>query len=613
VALLAVAGVWCVDYLPTHDGPQHIFSVHAASRLDDPATGWGRFLEPGLPLTNHGFALVFGPFDRVLPWRTATRIALTALVLTWCAGALLLARALHPARLWLGVVLAAGAFQWSFYMGLFSFHLATGLALLTLALAVASPGTSWLRGAMLAGLLLVVALAHVAAAALAGAFLVAFEVARAPAGGRRRALGRAALLGAPAALLAAALLAPGLGGFERANAAGGEAWSPQRAPLWTLGSCFFAGPAWRAWPATLLAAAAPFGWLALRRRPRATPEDCALVVVGAVLLLGAALLPLHLPAWDFFSVRLLPLAVAGLLLSWPFEALAARPRRALGAALAGFAAASALWPLAYNRELAARAAPALAGLDAPLRRDGPRLPIVLDPYLGRPLDDSRARVPYAVPLLNLGQLYAMAQGGIAPFTFAHSRALHAVVWRPEARRSFPPVVDRRYAIDLAKPAFRDDAGLRAAVTTYLAGIGTHYQDVILWGRPEDAERLERLGFVAEVHRGGLLIARFRGCPLTVTFPHDALPPTDARIELGWLPAWHVTHRYRIDRRFQDASGDLALPLENPPCGGAWLRLASDSAPAGSLRCEGADAEGRLLIPSTVATPVVECRLQPPHA
>lgn len=98
VALLALASLWSVDYLPTHDGPQHIFGVHASQRLDDPATGYGRFLEPNLPITGHGFALVFAPFDYWLPWRTATRLALSCLVLAWCGGAFCLARAVQPQR-----------------------------------------------------------------------------------------------------------------------------------------------------------------------------------------------------------------------------------------------------------------------------------------------------------------------------------------------------------------------------------------------------------------------------------------------------------------------------------------------------------------------------------
>jgi hypothetical protein len=608
VTLLALASIWTLDYLPTHDGPQHVFGVHAASRLDDLATGWGRFLEPGLPLTSHGFALAFGPFDRVLPWRSALRVALSLLVLTWCAGALALARAVHPERAWLGVVLAAGAFQWSLYMGLFSFHLATGFGLLVLAAALAAPRPSPGRRALLAGLLLVQALLHVFPAVLTGFALAVLALSRARPRRRLRALADVAWLGAPAACVALGMVWVGLAPLERANAGTALDWQAQRPALWTLARCFFAGPGWRAWPPTLLAAAAPLAALAASRRGGPGAADRALLTAGTLLLLTGLAAPLHLRAWDFFSVRFVPTAVACLLVALPFERLpAGGARRAAGAALGLFALAASGWAYAYNRDLAARAADALAALDLPLHRDGPRLPVVLDPYLGRPLDDAQALVPYAVPLLNLGQLYATAQGGLTPYTFALSWQMHPVVMRKEEQQRFPQQVDRKYAAELARPGRQHDTELRRAIVVYLGAMGSHYQDVILWGRPEDARVLLELGYEADFQRGGLLLARFRGCPLTLTFPPEALPPRGTRIELGWLPAWHVTHRYRIDPRRREADGSLTLPLETPPCGGVWLRLASEAGAADALECAGADVQGRLLIPSTRATPVVECR------
>lgn len=613
VALVALVALWSVDYLPTHDGPQHIFTIHAANHLEDAARGYGRFVEPRLPLTNQGFALFFGPLDRFLPWRTATRLALSGILLVWCAGAFLLARVVHPQRVWLGVALAGGAFQWSLYMGLFSFHVATGFGLLVLAVALGPEASSPRRRALVAALLLVQAILHVVPAVLTGAVLMTIELSRAGAGERGRALLRTLVTGAPASLIVLGLAIAGVTSLEQANAGLDPEWSARRPPLWTLAGCFFSGPAWRAWPPTLLALAAPLTGLVARRRGGLRPEDRALLVAGSALLAAAVLAPLHLRGWDFFSVRFVPLGVTCLLLAWPLERLAATPKRVAAAGLTGFALASTAWALAYNRDLAARAGDALAGLDAGLVRDGPRMPIVLDPYLGRPLADAEAVVPYAVPLLNLGQLYATEQGGFPPYTFALAGQIHPVVWRPEARAAYPQVVDRRYALELARRRGRDETALRRAMLTFLAGVGAHYQDVILWGEPADADLLERLGFEPEFRRGGLLIARFRGCPLTLRFPADAPPPSEVTVELGWLPAWHVTHRYRLDPtapRFRDDSGDLAFPLAKPPCGGAWLRLSASGPDAPALHCEGSDAKGRLLVPSTRATPVVECRLRP---
>jgi hypothetical protein len=604
LALLILASIWSVDYLPTHDGPQHIFSIHAANHLDTPETGWSRWLRPAFPLTSHGFELFFAPLDAWLPWPTALRATLTLMTLLWAGGAFWFVHAVRPQRSWLGVLLAGAAFQWSLYMGLFPFYAATAFGLVVLALAFGAPRWNARRRWLLAALLFLQALMHVVPAMLTGGMVTVLALVRAASGERLRELGRSALLGAPAAAVAVGLAWVGLGTLGDFNERNASEWSFALPGWWTLGKCFLAGPAWRAWPLTLLAAAAPAVALA-RRRGRLRNEDRALLLAGIPLLLGSALLPLDLRAWDLFSMRFLPLAVCALVATLPVEDIASvRGRRVCAAALAAFALASSGWALAYNRDLAARSRDALAGLDAPLERDGPRLPIVLDPYLGRPLDERRALVPYALPLLNLGPLYAASQGGVAAYGFIGNPHLHHVVLRAETRAAFPPAPDRKYAAELAAPGQVGDEALRGAILAYVAAHGADYQDVILWGTPEDAQHLLELGFAADWQRGGLLLARFRGCPLTVRFPAGSPVKGSTVVELGWHPAWHVTHRYALGGARREADGSLTLPLRQTPCGAVWLRFQD-----GGRVCEGADAEGRLLVASTTATPEVECRVQ----
>jgi hypothetical protein len=595
-----LAALWCVDYLPTQDGPQHVFSAYAAHRLADPERGYGRFLERASPVTNLGFATLYGALEPLLPWRRALAAALGVQVALWSAGAFALARALAPGRAWLGVALSAAALQWSLYMGLFSFHLATGLGLVVLPVAVAPPRWTSRRALLLSALLLLQALCHVVAALATGGALAALALFRAPPGGRLRALARVAAIGAPAACVALALARVGLETLGDLNqGTTGPVLRPGPAPWWALGKCLASGPAWRAWPLTLLALASPVVALALRARR--SPEDRALLVAGTALVAAAAALPLHVRAWDFFSVRFLPLGVACLVVALPFERLAPAAQRAAAAALAAFAFAATGWAALYHRELSARAGDALAGLDAPLARSGPRLPIVLDPYLGRPLDDARARVPYAVPLLNLGALYAVAQGGVPPYGFYVNPHLHGVVLREGVRERYPHVVDRRYAVELARPERAADTALRRAVVAYAAGHGAAYQDVILFGRPDDVEWLLSLGFAAEFRRGGLAVARFEGCPLTVAFPPGSNVRGRTVVEMGWYPAWHATRRYAVGGGRRGGDGAIRLPLRETPCGALWLRLDD-----GGRACEGADAQGRLLVASPRETPVVEC-------
>jgi hypothetical protein len=610
VTLLAIGSVWSIDYLPTHDGPQHIYALHAAQHLDDAATGYGRFLEPNIPITSHGFELVFTPFDAWLPWRTATQMALSCLLLAWCVGTFWLARAVEPRRAWIGVVLAALAFQWDLYMGMFSYYLATALGLCILAIALAAEPWSRARRMAVAGLLLVQALMHVMAAAITGGVLLTLALLRAPRAGRARALVRICATGLPASGVALAMLVAGFDGMARASAGATPDWHWTRPPLWSLASCFAGGPAWRSGLPLLLAITAPWAAWRVGGRHAFGPRERALLVAGSIGLGLAALTPLHLPAWNFFSMRFLPASICCLALLWPLERLAGERARAVASlALAVAALASTVWALDYNQRLAAHTRDALAGLDVALPRDGARLPIIFEPFYESPLEPQRAAIPYFVPLANLGQLYATAQGGYVPNSFALSWQIHPVLLRADARRHFPPTVDRSYAFDLAKPGLASDDVLRAAITAYLGAIGTRYQDVIVWGRPEDGDRLIEMGYEPDFRRGGLLLAHFRGCPLSLRFPPETPPPPHTQIELGWLPAWHVTHRYAVDKAPPDARGARTLALVGPPCTGVFVSLSQPKDGSAGLECAGADAEGRLIVASVRETPRVECRLR----
>jgi hypothetical protein len=591
-----------VAYLPTHDGPQHIYTIHAANHLDASGTGWSDWFEPNLPLSNYGFTVIFSPLDLWLPWQVATRLALTLMAVAWALGAFFFVRAVQPERSWLGVALGAAALQWSLYMGFFSFYAASAFGLFVLAFAFARDSSSARVRFALAALLFLQALMHVMAALLTGLVVATLLGFRAAPGRRLRELFYTAGIGAPAAAVAFAVLWVQSSGADL-PAEEIESFALERRPWWTLGKCLLGGPAWRAWPLTGLAAVALFATLALRRFALRV-EDRALFVAGGAFLAAAALLPLHLPSWHFFSVRFLALGVCALVASLPVERICTRAGRVgLATALAAFAFASTAWALQYNRELAARSEAALAGLAVDLQRDGARLPIVLDPLLGRPFDDAQAAMPYAVPLLNLGKLYAVAQGGFVPFAFVSNPALHPLLLRDEARGDVPVEADPRIAVALADPQRARDLALRETVTVSMAARGSRSQDVILWGRPEDADHLLWLGFAPDWRRGGLAIARFEGCPLRIRFaPSSALGVADV-LTLGWYPARDVTHRYDLSRAQRAPDGARVL-LVRQSCGGVWLGFERED-----IACAGADSEGRLVVREVRATPEVECRVE----
>lgn len=602
-ALLAVAA-GSVEYLPTHDGPQHVFVVHVANHFDTPGTGWSDWLEPNLPITNHGFAAVFGPLDAWLPWPIALRIALVVMTLAWAVGAWLLVRSIRPGRGWLGLALAAAAFQWTLYMGFFSFYLASAFGLFVLAYACGRPLDDVRSRLVLALLLLIQAFLHVMTAALTGVVLVVLFWMRAAPRQSLRALSTAALLGLPAFGVAAATLWVRLAetGSLELSAGAGSVFAPMEStPWWALGKCFMAGPVWRAWPLTLLAIAA--GVLAWRRQSELSAEEKALAVSGGLLLLAAAVMPLHVPSWEFFSVRFLPLSVCALVATLPLERVRIPAvRRGCVISLCLFAFAATGWAAHYNRELFRRSRPALAGLEAGITRAGWRLTIVLDPLLGRAYDNAEALVPFAAPLLNLGKLYATEQGGIPSFVFAFDRATNAIRVRPERVGKVPIAASPGYSDPILDPERGGGRSMRQAVTAYLAARATHFEDVIVYGRPEDTDYLLSLGFEVDWRHDGLALLHFVGCPLSIRFPPGSDPGARALIELGWLPALSATHQYWLHGAVRDEDGSLTLTVRQS-CGGTWLRVDPKTG-----TCEGADEEGRLRIPPGGEHRVVECRL-----
>jgi hypothetical protein len=332
-------------------------------------------------------------------------------------------------------------------------------------------------------------------------------------------------------------------------------------------------------------------------------------------LIAAVALPLDLRAWDFFSVRFIPMGVCCLVAAIPLERVtAASWKRALVGALLLYATAGMLWALHYNRELDERSEDALSGLQADLPRNGPRLPIVLDPQLGRPYQDREADMPYSLPLWNLGQLYATSQGGLVPHVFAVNERIHHVVYREGWEESYPssPARIRTGGLELEKPEYRGDVNRRSALTTYAGIFGTAYQDIILWGRPEDGDLLINRGYVPEWRQGGLVIARFEGCPLALTLPASVGREGAIVVEMGWYPLWDGARRFRVSTT-TELREPVVIPLDHAPCGAVWLRVSLDAGagrepPADVRFCEGSDSEGRLVVPSTRATPVVHCAL-----
>ncbi|APR78459.1 Hypothetical protein A7982_03806 [Minicystis rosea] len=612
-SLGVIASLWIVDYLPTHDGPQHVFLGHLSNHFDDPGAGYAAWLERGHPRTALGFNVLFAAFEKFAGWRTALKLTLTLTALAWGFGHVALSRALHPQRAALGLVGFATAISWSMYMGFFSFTLSVAVGLTTLAVAAGAWPWTPKRRLAVAALLSVQAVAHIFAAELTGLVLL-LMVALAPrppevaperaAPARAKELGLLALMGLPALIIAAGAANP----ESRASE-----WLSLADRFTVLPRMLLPGPLFRAWPPLLLGLAG-LAVVAARVR-RAASSHVELAVAGASLLFLACAFfaPLHLAAWEFFAPRFLPFACLLGAALIPLERLDAARRRAVIAGLAGLAAMSLVWAARTAVALRARVDDALSGLSAPLDRKGPRLVVPMDPFAGLAVrgDEAHAEIPYYAPLFNLGALYAVAQGGVPSYTFVTNPQLHSFVFSAAGKERYPELYD---PADLRDPRVASDPAVRAALMTFLAAVGTPFADVVVHGRPEDGDLLADRGYVTDYRRGGLFIGRFEGCPVTIEVVTPSPRPAAVFVEYGIDPLPRAIDHTVLPPE-PTASGEHAvgkLVPRAPLCGPSWLRATLDvdrsGGPSkGDRFCDGADAKGRVhLLPKRGQT--ITCRI-----
>ena len=496
-----VAALLAVDFLPTTDGPQHVLEGWLDGHYGLPGAPYADYLEQTTPVTGRGFVAVFVPLERLLGWRLAHQLTLAAAALGLAWGFAALVLAIRPARRWLALLGFVPALGWPLYMGFVSYQLGTGLGFYTLAVAAGRPKWRPVDRVTLSLLLLLQAVIHLFTAQATGLALVLLVLARP---GRRLAeLGRLALVGAPALVVLLLVLAD-LAAFDEPGTPQ-TTWLPAWAALAPTLRTFAAGPPWRAWPMALLAAGGLVG--AGARWRELTPSERGLALISAVSLALSATLPFHLHAWQYLSPRFLPLALLPAIALLPVERAPAA-RAPLALALAAYAAAALVWATGHHRRLRATCDEALSGLEAPLRRSGPRLPLILDPLAGGRYGMFEGEVPLVEPLRHLGALYVVAQGGMQPYVFASSRRLHGYLAR-EGKTPFPAVPPSslwyRFAVGDASRA----PEVRRALLRALAQAGRGYEDVILYGRPEDADALLAEGYDQDYRNGGLLIARPR--------------------------------------------------------------------------------------------------------
>lgn len=574
---LLVAGVLSVlvglavglpDYLPTNDGPEHVFGSHALRHLDDPAFGYGRYLRPGTTFSQMGFDQLFGFLDGLLGWRSGLRVCLVVMTLVWAWGVVALAAAVFQGkRRWLGLMGFAAAIHWQLYMGLFPFYLssAVGFYLLALFFWRTEWNLTW-RLVLSAGLA-AQALIHPVPAMCTGVVWLVVTLWRAP-GARLRELAYLVALGVPAALVASWSL----------GSHGGRTLTvilPLADRLTLAVTAFVSGPLWRSLTLPLCALSAAIVAV-LGKAWRIDRTSGALLSLGLLFALVATQAPTHLTGWQFFSMRFSPLACMFWLLLLPVERWPSWARRLGWALLVGFAAVSNLWALRYNLQLRQESADILSGLEAPIRRHGPRLPLLIEPRAGEPQDKFSRTIPFATANWNLGSIYAVEQGGVPAWTFAEWEKLDRVLWRwPEQQGLRPPRPERGFEWALSEPNVLSVQGARKAAVARLLSYAPFYEDVIFYGRPEEVDWLRERHFVIDYQRGGLAIARFHACPATVTFSPDSRGHSATVVLFGWAPSTEASYSTALPAE-PGAQTPRSMALKDSPCGDVWLRVLFDN-------------------------------------
>jgi len=343
--------------------------------------------------------------------------------------------------------------------------------------------------------------------------------------------------------------------------------------------------------------------LVRRSAARATATDRALAWL-AVGFLGLTLFaPLHMPGWSFLAPRFAILSmILGLALVRLPEHVSPRTTRALVPVLAAFCIGSSLVSASLHRELAAGCADGLAGLDAPLHFEGPRLPFVIDAFCGTPRHAVKGPVPRASMAHNTPLLYLIDHGGIGTQMFNGVTSIHAIGFTGSRRWPTPDP----HPLTIAQSQWFDaDPRLRATVLTELAADGMPFEGIhVVGGRPSDFAVFNERGYVTEWQSNASFIARFEGCPAELVLDPGALGREAVHYEYGLFSEGGLNPEPRtlatgvVKRDTPVTDGKLHVPLRARPCGEIWIRVywdvdGSASFTPGDRTCQSAPLNGRL--------------------
>jgi len=544
--VLSLGIVWAVasvPYLPSNDGPQHSFVAYVRNHLDEPR--WAERYVANNPRTSNGYVQVVRLLEPHVGLEAAHQSFIILMLLAWAWGWFGFLRRMVGAGSMVPLVAFGAAFQWTLWIGLYPFFLASALTPLILALVIPPPerrrdvGVAALVA--VAALLLLQAWLHSFAAILTGALWVAVRLAQ---GTTLRELILIALAGLPSALYvldfsrSAPMLAAG----------GGTYWEFSYDLFQTLLEYFLPGPAAHG---MLFLVLLPFAALGRSNRP--------IFAVGLVLVAAGTLLPAAWSGWELVRPRLV--APGYLLMCAGYASGPIWARRGAALVVVTFAVARISWAGAFNQQLHEELAPLRDGVQG-LSLDG-RTWVYLQTS-GPPYSPIFA-VQAGSTAFHLAQQLAPAIGGEPYYSHTVDTALHHIVRRtPEYIRWLGPVPR---PTDFHSAWWDAPVRQRALhLSTNLAAL-TFIDDVVLHGLPGDGEVMAELGYKVRLHHreehtgASTFVGTFgEGCSLRVRVEG---PSRDALLSVGFGTSLSP-------RDVLPVRGGTTVQIDGLPCGPNWI-------------------------------------------
>jgi hypothetical protein len=215
-----------------------------------------------------------------------------------------------------------------------------------------------------------------------------------------------------------------------------------------------------------------------------------------------------------------------------------------------------------------------------------------------------AEVPFLAPLQHIGSLYATAEGGLTPYTFASNPVTSPFTLRPDAIHPPPVPPPEKYLPIFASSRFATDPSFRRAEESEVATYGMFYEGILLTGAtPDDLALWHRRGFVADWERGSVMIAHFEPCPIDVVLPASTPLP---KLDVG-VGSFTLLRDLAIPP-VADDTGELHFPLPQGPCGRVWVRPRwNGEADKLAAVCDNLDGEGHLVSYVTRSAGRIACK------